>query len=200
MRLCLEGGSDMRRREMLKAVLAGGIWGLSAATEAAGVGRFERVTPISGPDHPFAPRKTLVYGLGVTAANVMRKSLEEDFLHDDWAMWAGIPNDQSEQEVLRWGTDLYPFCERNMSRLSILARLGDRGADLITPTILAWRNRVPVEVWLLGPVNGAGEQIARRQREALLAMAGYDRVAVGRTEEDALRFLGIRSGLLGEGA
>lgn len=200
MRLCLEGGSDMRRREMLKAVLAGGAWGLSVSTESAASARYERVTPITGPDHPFAPRKTLVYGLGVTAANIMRKALEDDFLHDDWAMWAGIPDDQSEQEVLRWGTDLYPFSERNMSCLSILARLGDRGADLVAPTILAWRNRVPVEVLLLGPANGAGERIARCQEDTLLVMAGYERVAVGHTEEEALRFLGIRSGLLVEGA
>lgn len=187
----------MKRREMIKAVLVGGAL---TALRPAGAAENEvgaRITSITGPDHPFAPKKTLVYGLGETAAAIMRKSLDDDFIGDFWSMWAGIPNTAPEADVDLWGTDLYPFSERNMTTLSILTRLGDRGADLVAPTTLAWRDRVPVEVLFLDPEDEAAADVsglAARQLETLSALRGVGLVRLGRTEADAIRFLEIRSG------
>ncbi len=189
----------MRRREMIKAVLVGG---MLAGLRPAGAPESEvgaRVTSVTGPDHPFAPKKTLVYGLGETAAAIMRRSLDDDFIGDFWSMWAGIPNTAPEADVNLWGTDLYPFSERNMTTLSILTRLGDRGADLVAPIIVAWRDRVPVEVLFLDPDEEVADKgdltgLAARQWATLSALRGVGLVRLGRTEEDAIRFLEIRSG------
>lgn len=191
----------MQRREMIKAVLIGGLLGAirpaGAAEVKAEVQVGERVTPITGPDHPLAPKKTLVYGLGITAENILIKATDEGFIGDYWVMWAGVRNSTSETEVHLWETSLYPFAERNMSHLSILTRLGDRGADLVARIVVAWRDRVPVDVLLLDPELGASDsvtQLAARQSATLAALVGVELIRVGRSEEDAQRFLDIRSG------
>lgn len=187
----------MKRREMIKAVLVGGTLSAIRPVLAAENDVGARVTPVTGPDHPLAPRKTLVYGLGATAASILGKSTEEGFIGDYWVMWAGIPNTTVEVDVDLWGTDLYPFYERNMSRLSMLTRLGDRGADLVAPTAETWRNRVPVEVLLLEPcegVNDCDSWLAEKQLATLEAIGGIELIRIGRSEDDAQRFLDIRSG------
>lgn len=187
----------MKRREMIKAVLVGGALSAIRPVLAAENDVGARVTPITGPDHPLAPRKTLVYGLGTTAARILGKSWDEGFIGDYWVMWAGIPNTTVEVDVDLWGTDLYPFYERNMSRLSMLTRLGDRGADLVAPTAEAWRNQVPVEVLLLDPCEGVNDcdtSLAEKQLATLEAIGGIELIRIGRSEDDAQRFLDIRSG------
>lgn len=187
----------MKRREMIKAAFLGGLFGAVRPAAAADSGLGLRTTPITGPDHPLAPRKTLVYGLGATASGILRRNTEEGFIGDYWVTWAGIPDTDAEVDVNLWGTDLYPFWERNMSRLSLLTRLGDVGADLVAPTAIAWRDRVPVDVLLLEAAEGASVSVmqrAKRQWATLSAMEGVEIVRVGRSEADGQRFLDIRSG------
>lgn len=189
----------MRRREMIKAGLAVGLLGTCRPDCAAEGRSCERVIPITGPDHPLASKKTLVYGLGETAANFLGSQCPEEYLSEYWLMFAGVRNGTPETEVMRWGTGLYPFHERNTSRLSILARLGDRGADLIVPTVIAWRERLPVEVFFLdieASAEDATIQIARKQWAMLSALSGLELVRVGRSEDDAEMFFGLRSGWL----
>lgn len=84
-----------------------------------------------------------------------------------------------------------------MSRLSLLTRLGDVGADLVAPTAIAWRDRVPVDVLLLEAEEGASVSVmqrAKRQWATLSALEGVELVRVGRSEADGQRFLDLRSG------
>lgn len=187
----------MKRREMIKAALVGGLLGAARPVVAADRDLGIRTTPITGPDHPLAPKKMLVYGLGATAASILGRSSDEGFIGDYWVMWAGIPNTKEDVDVSLWGTELYPFWERNMSRLSLLTRLGDVGADLLAPTAIAWRDRVPVDVLLLEAEEGVPVSViqrAKRQWAMLSALDGVELIKVGRSEEEAQRFLDIRSG------
>lgn len=187
----------MKRREMIKAALIGGLFGVARPAVAAESDLDARTMPITGSDHPLAPKKTLVYGLGVTAASILGRLTDEGFTGDYWVMWAPVPNTKADVDVNLWGTELYPFREGNMSRLSLLTRLGDVGADLVAPTAIAWRDRVPVEVLLLESEDGVPMSVtlrAERQWATLSALEGVELLRVGRSEEDAQRFLDIRSG------
>lgn len=158
----------MHRRDLLKLALGGGLAAMAtkgSCTMHDSPGRF---TPVTGPDHPFAPCKPLVYGVGLTGEQILSR-ISDEFYGDYWLMWAGVRNNDECCDVAKWGTDLYPFSERNISSLVLLSRLGDVGADLVVPTSLAWQHRVEVRAILLAANPHADAKTlcraARQQKE-----------------------------------
>lgn len=184
----------MRRRDLLKAALAGGALGAVASAESSELLPGGRVAPVIGPDHPLAPRKSLVYGLGITAQRILSRATEDGFIGDYWLMWAGVRNTDADYEVAAWNTDLYPFSERNTTRLLLLTRLGDAGADLVVPTALAWQHRVPVEILLLNPEPAADATAARcagRQYPQIARLAKVTRLGVQEESVQELLDIGL---------
>lgn len=184
----------MNRRDLLRTTIAGGLAVTALPASANAALPHDRHCPVTGPDHPLAPKRELLYGLGETAAQFMDAAMA-DFHWDCWMLWAGIRNTTPDDEVPRWGTDLYPFSERNVSRLLILTRLGDAGAGLVAATLRDWAHRVPTEIILLAPhADVAARQRAERQR---MALAGHSAAIRPERELDEVqRLLDIRSGYL----
>lgn len=184
----------VNRRQLITMSLAGGLLGLCRPVESATGTIGERVTDASAPDHPFAQKKRLVYGLGISAARILRDATEEP-ANGCWLMWAAIRNDCTDDDVLRWGTELYPFSERNVTRLEILTRLGDTGAGLVQPTLAAWRTRLPVEILLLEPEADADDATRQRAVRQWAQFGGWpDLLRLGASESEAMRVLNTRAG------
>lgn len=193
----------MQRREFLMRTMIGA--GLATrgytvtSAPAAPASAATPFTPVTGPDHPLAPRKTLVYGIGQTGSKILSDSVDE-FIGDYWMMWVAIPDGTPEGDVQKWGTDIHPFSERNMSRLCLLARLGDSGADLLPRIAAPWQGLVPVALLLLTPKDDASDDTRLRAARQMESLRGFpDHVLLGNSEDGAQRYLDIRSGWIPPG-